>query len=423
MRRPTQWTTFWFSLILGALAGLMITFAVLLPVVLRLTAKQLLGAEATLESVRWQPPLGVDIRGIRLNQTEAGGSIGSLSLQLRGISLPRRIVWLSVVADNASMRLIRTAEGEFRWADLPGAKPTGFWQFYPKKLYLQNASLEVVDFLPDRPLRLLVDDVYGVASNVIKGDGALLHSAAVRGEVISTQGDRAPLACAGWLEQGQILANVDCHLDPMPLRILNPYFESLKQVRVRPYQVTFSFTGGVEMSGDQVWSNLFLHLDQLTEGNVVIRGRNVIDLAGYKPLVEAEDKSVLLELRKSPPRGDDGRLPIDLFPADDILNTYFQLLIDKDHIQFGTENVVYKLHSSSRILLRNLRLQREALIRNLSFTREPPRISLNALVEEDLNRRQTSGNPAEAAQDGAVAPVGVVQPGSGSDRGIRPALH
>ena len=318
MKRPR----YWLRGILLAGAAFLVAALVLLRWVAPRYVVQLLerltGGEVEVERVRLSFPLTTTLTGIRLagNTPEAALAIQELAITPRRVSFPPWTLWIDTMEIRRPLlRVTRTKADVLRWPALPRPEPAGpeadrtgapAWRLHINSLNIIGGAIEFIDEHPASPFHGVVDHVSVLLGPVtLAADGAGIVPAphlgppnlslagmsfAGRGMAVGDAGAAAPGYCSGWFDPVAKDLQASCRLEPLALKAFDPYYHGRSELRV--YTATLKSTSQWEAKANRFTGRVQLELDDLSEGDLSVRGRTIVDVkritAGQEPRFTGE---------------------------------------------------------------------------------------------------------------------------------------
>jgi hypothetical protein len=230
-------------------------------------------------------PLTVKLSDVRLVGQDASVvvSIRRVIIRPRWISVPRKTVWVdSLRIDQPQLQLRRTQDGAWRWPALATNPRKGLgaalasWQIHLGRLEISDGIVELLDEKPSRVFHALVDHIVVSLASVTLPFKALHLNGAASGEVVGYEGHAAPWYCSGWLDLAAADLQLSCQLKSLALAAFEPYYHGPPEIRV--YSTTLSSTSQLLAKDNQMQGRIQLELGHLEEGDISVRGRNIIDV-------------------------------------------------------------------------------------------------------------------------------------------------
>lgn len=251
-----------------------------------------LGGQIVAAKAWWSFPSTMTLTGVRLTGNHPGAalSIQRATMKLKGVSLTRRTVKFEMVdIERPFMQITRTKSGvngpAVSWSVAPhsatllpaSSARQSPWQIVITSLQIEDGTLEFLDERPAVPFHGLLDHLSLVIGPItIPQALGTQVSFAIRGELIGDQGHAAPAYCSGWLGLASQDIEASCQLEPLSLAAFQPYYQGPAEVRV--YATTLRSTSQWSSRANDMKSRIQLELGNLTEGDLSIRGRTVIDV-------------------------------------------------------------------------------------------------------------------------------------------------
>jgi hypothetical protein len=298
MKRPRSWIR-WFLLLLLVLViveAAALTWVAPYFLIRRLEAATA-GALQIGSGLVSFPPAATFLR-VRssANSPYQGVSIQRLALRPQWMSFPNKTLWLKTIElERPFVRFSRTAEGAIQWplGSSPQRQGARAWTWNPfhsaawrvrvDSLKLTDGVVEFVDARPSQPFRGALQHVSIELGPVALPPDDQATSLIIRGEAVGSSAEAAPFYCSGWLNPVAGDVEVFCKLEPMGLAAFGPYYDG--RIKVRPYQARLSLASQWTSKGRVLDGHIRVEIDRLTEGDVSVRGRTVLDA---KRLVQGE---------------------------------------------------------------------------------------------------------------------------------------
>ena len=311
MRHPRYWLR---GLLLAGAAFLVAALVVLRWVAPRYVVQaleRLTGGKVSVEQVRLSFPLTTTLTGVRLaaNTPEAALTIQQVVITPRWVSVPPWTLWIDAIeVRQPLLRVTRTETGALFWPTLPwtGVAHRRAWQLHVNSLNVLGGVIELIDERPDPPFHGAVDHLSVLLGPVTLAAGrdgmafaphfgpsnplAAGMSCAGRGRAAGYAGAAAPLYCSGWLDPVAKDLQASCRLEPLAMNAFDPYYHGRSELRV--YTATLKSTSQWEAKANRFTGRVQLEIDNLSEGDLSVRGRTIVDVkrltAGQEPRLTGE---------------------------------------------------------------------------------------------------------------------------------------
>ncbi|MBI4342476.1 MAG: DUF748 domain-containing protein [Candidatus Omnitrophica bacterium] len=260
-----------------------------------------LGGQLVAAKAWWSFPSTMTLTGVRLARNTPGAAISMQRavMRLRGVSIARRALeFEEVEIERPLVRMTRTKAGtvvwpEMRWSMTP--QPTllpasglerAAWGVVIHSLKVDDGTVEFLDEHPVVPFHGLLDHISFVVGPItMPQERGAQVSFAVRGEVAGHSGHAAPAYCSGWLGLASQDVEASCQLEPIALAAFEPYYHGPAELRV--YTTTLRSTSQWSSRANDLKSRIQLELGHLSEGDLSIRGRTLID---FKKLTSGQQQ-------------------------------------------------------------------------------------------------------------------------------------
>lgn len=295
MKRPNFWLRAFLALAIIVVIGEYAALTWLAPRYVVQAIQQAAGGELAVQFARLSFPMTTTLSGLRLlaNTPEAALTIQKALIRPRGVSLASRRVWLQTVElDRPFLRLTRTKAGTFIGpkvqsmlaAEAPGAEPPASmarallrgWDAHLETLQITEGVLEFVDENPANPFHGVLQHVFISLGPVALPRPTSQMSLAIRGEFIGHGGHEAPFYCSGWVDAARRNLEANCQFESLPLAAFEPYFQ--RSLTLRVYSATLKSTSQWIASANDLEARLQLELNDVSEGDLSIRGRTILDV-------------------------------------------------------------------------------------------------------------------------------------------------
>ena len=353
MKRPRAW--WWWILVIGWVLciGQYVALMWLAPRYVMRVVERVAGGKLFVGGARLSFPLTTVLTDLRLTtQTpEVALHIQRLVVKPRWVSVSSRTVWVDAIEiDRPLLRLTRTSTGAIRWPSLPdeliptpqpGASEgpsNGFssWRLEITALKVIDGVVEFIDEKPTMPFHGIIDHASLVIgpvatpldrsnpSSVSPGLEAAGMSFAMRGELVGYGGGGAPLYCSGWFDQASNDLQASCRVEPLVLSAFEPYYHGPSELRV--YTTTLTLTSQWWARSNEFHGRIQLELNQLSEGDLSIRGRTIVDV---KHLTGGREPRLSGEVRLTGPLNAPSQWHAEFLPGDELVQHLVQRLLDR----------------------------------------------------------------------------------------------
>ena len=343
MRRPRIWLRWVLAICVLLVVAEYVTLTWVAPrYVLRLLQRTV-GAELAIDDVKLSLPLTTMFSGIRFvnNSAEAAVSIERATVRMSRFSLPSRVLWVDVVElERPLIRVTRAPDTTMRWPSLPMRDHAAEraeklsssverllqapWQVHIQSIKVIDATVEFVDEKPAPPFHGLIDHVSIVLGSVTLPWQGAPTSFAIRGEALGADGHVAPVYCSGWLDWAAKDLQASCQLDPFPLAAFEPYLHGPPEIRV--YSTTLKSTSRWAARANELMGRIQLELDNLTEGDLSIHGRTLVDV---KKLTGGQEKRLSGEVTLTGPLDDPHKWHAAFLPGDATVQQLVSQLLER----------------------------------------------------------------------------------------------
>ena len=345
MKRPQIWLRWVLAVCVLMVIAEYVTLTWVAPrYVLRLL-QRMVGAELAIDEVKLSLPLTTMFSGIRFvnNSTEAAVSIERATVRMSRFSIPSRTLWVDAVElERPLIRVTRAADQTMRWPSLPalnGAKERveslsgssavdsmlqAPWHVHVQSVKVVDATVEFIDEKPSPSFHGLLDHVSIVLGPVtLPWQGAPI-SFAVQGEALGAVGHTAPARCSGWVDWATKDLQASCQLDPLPLAAFEPYLHGPPEIRV--YSTTLTSTSRWSARANELTGRLQLELGSLTEGDLSIHGRTLVDV---KKFMGGQETRLTGEVTLTGPLDDPHKWHAGFLPGDAMVQQLVSRLLDR----------------------------------------------------------------------------------------------
>jgi hypothetical protein len=300
MKRPNTLLKWLLGMCLLLAAAEFAALAWLAPYYVMRTIEHAARGTLTIEGAGLSLPLTTTLRGLRLaaNTPETSLTIQQAVIRPQWVWPASKTVWLDAVElRQPFIRVTRTKAGALVWPSLPGAHrapapglgagPTP-WRVHIASLSIVDGTIEYVDRKPSTAFHGVIEHVsLDLGPVIVPLDGswaspawsraaATAMSFATRGRFVGERGHSAPVFCSGWWSPQARDLQASCRLDEVALAAFEPYFRGPPELRV--YATTLTSTSQWTAKANDFNGRIQLQLDNLTEGDLSIRGRTILDV-------------------------------------------------------------------------------------------------------------------------------------------------
>ena len=306
MKAAVRWVLRLLSafVLLSCLAGAVI-LAWIIPAYIRLAVESRVGPDYMVRSTQIEPPNRIRIEGIRANSPPSGtgASVQRLWITLTDMDWRNRTIHLDFLFEKPSIRIRRMPSKEFvsPIQALPAVVPVPGrpvrrlgWRIQVDHIEMADGTIELVDEWAAGTFRGLLQHLFMAIGPGPGGEAQPPLSFATRGEIVGVSGHSAPLSCTGWLNWPMADLEGSCRLDPISLHAFGPYLQGTRQIQVRLPDALISGTARWEAQANNLDGRFQVRLDRLTDGDISVRNRPVID---FGELTRANNGKLISEIR------------------------------------------------------------------------------------------------------------------------------
>lgn len=300
MKRPIRFSHWLlaFCLLLITLQGIVLVW--LAPHYVMRMVESAVGGTLRIQQARLSFPLTMTFTGVASidRRTESFLVMPRVVIKPRWLSAASRTVELDqVIIERPLLHVGRSRAGEVLWPSLASAQspppPSPFWRVRIRSLVIEDGAIEFLDQQIAPPFRGVLHHLsVDLGPLTIPGGGPQM-SFAVRGEFVGHSGEAAPVYCSGWAVLAENDFQASCQLQPLALSAFEPYYQQ-GNVKLRVYQTTLKSTSQWLVDSNVLEGRVQMELGNLTEGDLSVRGRTVVDVkklaAGETPRLNAELK-------------------------------------------------------------------------------------------------------------------------------------
>ncbi len=305
MRRPRWGRRILLFLIalVGFQYGMLTWFA---PRFVQQVLQRLVSRQLWIDDATWAFPLTTVLSGIHMRgSTEASAlTIQQAVIRPRWYSPTLKTLWIdSLDIHQPVLRLTRTSTSELVWPGVEqwleqqareAAKTFGQIQAVRdlniRSVNIQDGVVEYIDESTTPVFHVVLHHISLVIGPLSIPSNQSHLSLALWAEFVGHAGHAAPVFCSGWYEPGSQDLDASCQLEPLALASFEPYFGRGAELRV--YESTLKSTSHWTAKSDELNAWIQLEFGHLTEGDVSIHGRTIIDvkrlLAGQEPKLRGE---------------------------------------------------------------------------------------------------------------------------------------
>jgi hypothetical protein len=353
MRRPKFGLRWLLLVCLLLVTGQYVALTWLAPRYVMREVERIAGGELSIGGARLSFPLTTTLTNLRLvnNTAESALSIQKAVIRPRWLSVPSRILWVDALEiERPLLRLTRTGSGTMLWPNIPSgltaesasslADPllttASSWRIHIDAIKIADGVVEFIDEKPALPFHGVLDHVSLVIgpltipfesphlSAVSSGMGQAGMSFAVRGEIVGSGGAAAPIYCSGWLDRAAKDLQASCRLEPLPLAAFEPYYHGPSELRV--YTIALNSTSQWWARSNEFTGRLQLELDHLSEGDLSIRGRTIMD---FKKITDGREPRLSGEISLTGPLDSPRQWHAEFLPGDNQMQQWVKRLLDR----------------------------------------------------------------------------------------------
>ena len=291
MKRPNFWLRGLLLVSALVMAAQYAALAWLAPHYILRMLEHALGGQLIATEAWWTFPSTMTLTDLRLaqNTPEASVSVQRVVMRLRWISLAQRTLEFDTVeVERPLVRIKRTQARTFVWPTLsvpaqpqPSLLPaTGahrsLWRVRVNSVKVDDGTMEFIDEHPAVPFHGLLDHISFIIGPITIPQEEAQVSFAIRGELVGDAGHAAPAYCSGWVAPARQDLEASCQLEPIALAAFEPYYHGPAELRV--YTTTLRSTSQWSSRANDLKSRIQLELGQLSEGDLSVRGRTILDV-------------------------------------------------------------------------------------------------------------------------------------------------
>lgn len=362
MRRPPSWLQWLLLLCLVLLIGQVGALLWLAPRYVMRVVEHALGGELAVGGARLSFPLTTTLTRLHLiNNTEAA----AFSVQ-RAVVKPRAFSWTSrtlrfgaVEIERPFWRVTRLKDGTVLWPNVrpdasgsadpaPGApvEPRLFparsaWRINVDTIKVVDGVLELFDERPSQSFHGMLDHISFVAGPVTMdfrdevvtalstqpATSPIVQTTALsfagRTQLVGEGGAAASLYCSGWVDAAAKDLQASCRLEPIALAAFESYYHPSD---FRISTATLSSTSQWWARSNDFAGRIQLELSNLSEGDLTIRGRTIIDA---RKTPDAKELRLSGEIHLTGPLNDPHEWHAEFLPGDDQVQQLIKRLLDR----------------------------------------------------------------------------------------------
>lgn len=303
MKRPIGWLHWLLAFCLLIITGQYFALMWLAPHYVMRMVESAVGGILRIQQARLSFPLTMTFANVSSanRRTDSVLVLPRVVIKPRWLSVATRTVELDqVTIERPLLRVTRSAAGELVWPPLftpalpaPPAASHPFWRVQIQSLVVEDGTIEFLDQQAQPLFHGVLHHLSVVIGPLVFPGGSPKMSFAVRGEFVGHAGEAAPVYCSGWAALTENDLQASCQLEPLALSAFEPYYQQ-GNVRVRVYSTTLKSTSQWLVDANALDGRVQMELGHLTEGDLSIHGRTVVDVkrlaAGAEPRLTAELK-------------------------------------------------------------------------------------------------------------------------------------
>ncbi|MDP3703470.1 MAG: DUF748 domain-containing protein, partial [Candidatus Omnitrophota bacterium] len=336
------------------------------------------GGTLRIRDARLSFPLTATLLGVRnVNSSpESSFSIQKIVITPRWVSVPSKTIWLETVRiEQPLLRISRSGAGAMAWPALPTAAMTdnrpSNWRLHINSLEVVDGTIELVDQQLSPPFHGVLHHVsVAVGPVAVPWTGSQM-SFAVRGELVGHAGEAAPLYCSGWADVAAQGLQAMCQLEPLALAAFEPYYQQRK-VKVRVYQTTLKSTSQWRASSNELEGRIQVELGNLTEGDVSIGGRTIVDV---KNLAPGEAPRLSAEFTIAGPLNDPSDWRSEFVPGDAAAQQLVEPLLERGieiiNIPWGEQKIQVSITPATPTTMSTIEETSKQVQQDLEMLAEP----------------------------------------------------
>jgi len=344
MKRPNVWFRALLTCCLLVLLGEYAALTWLGPLHVMRWVQQVAGGQLRIGAVRLSFPLMTTLMNVQLAKSSPGTflDIQRVSVMPRWFFVTSRQLWLErLEVERPLVRFTRMKSGAVLWprtAESDEApRPQGSWLVqlgasswrWPWSTYLHaiqvtEGTVEFVDQMPAFPFHGMLNHLTLVVGPVSLPHGDSQVSFAARAMLVGHSGLTAPCYCSGWVDVVREDVEASCQLEPIALEAFEPYYHGLAEIRV--YTTKLSLTSQWSVKSNQLNARIQWQLSDLSEGDLSVHGRTVLNLKRLWPL---KDPVFRGEIVLSGSADESHNWYAELIPGDAVMQQLAQRLLDR----------------------------------------------------------------------------------------------
>src|SRR3989338_126432 len=335
MKRPIRLSHWLLAFCLLIIAGQFFALAWLAPRYVVRLGESALGGTLRIQHARLSFPLTMTFTGVASvnRRAESFLMMPRVVIKPRWLSAASRTVVLDqVIIERPLLRVMRSRTGEMVWPPLstqaplePPAASALFWRVQIRSLIVADGTIEFLDQQVQPPFHGVLHHLsVDLGPLTIPGAGPQM-SFAVRGEFVGHSAEAAPVYCSGWGMLTESDFQASCQLQSLALSAFEPYYQQ-GNVKLRVYQTTLRSTSQWAVESNALEGRVQMELGNLTEGDLSIRGRTVVDV---KKLAAGETPRLSAELKISGPLDQPEAWRSEFVPGDTVAQQLVRLLLER----------------------------------------------------------------------------------------------
>jgi hypothetical protein len=233
-------------------------------------------------------------------------------------------------------------------------------------------------------------------------------SFAVRGELVGHSGEAAPVYCSGWVALPAKDLQASCQLEPLALAAFEPYYQQ-GNVKVRVYNATLKSTSQWLVDSNAFDGRVQMELGNLTEGDVSVHGRTVVDV---KKLAAGEAPRLSAELKITGPLDNPTAWRSDFVPGDTVAQQLVRPLLDRGiemiNIPLGERKISVSITPASQATMSSIEEASKQVQQDLEILATPaaePAAPVTAPTEGTPSAPGESAPPSPAPSELLLSPT------------------
>lgn len=333
MRRPHSWFHWFLLIVLFLMLGEYLALIQVAPRHVVRTIERAAGGELAIGGARLMFPFTTRLTRLRLktNTPTAAFTIQKAVIRPAWFSLPSKTLRIqSLEIHQPLLRLTRTHEGTTVWpalSDVAARGPSNAawpWRLQIDSLKLIEGVVEFVDEQPSTTFHGTLEHLSLDVGPVSVPPSRARISFALSAELTGVAGEAAPLYCSGWLDLEVKDLQATCQLKPLALEAFEPYFHGRTEIRV--YAATVQSTSQWQAQAGDFTGRIQLELGHLTEGDLSIHGRTIINV---KHMTDRQEPKLSGELQLTGQLERPREWHTEFLPGDDHVQQLIKRLLDR----------------------------------------------------------------------------------------------